>query len=147
MLATHVNLHDLVIACTCPSALHSAASAFYPKCHMASCCTVEGNNTEQEQSTLTNHLATEAAVLKLSYFYILVEDLYTWIRTMQQFFRRPRDVMRCNSNPAGCASCEGSPTQRRRKVKKNISLLYLQSATLATTTFWKDYYYFINRWR
>ena len=31
MFATHVDPHDLVIACTCPSALQSAASAFFSK--------------------------------------------------------------------------------------------------------------------
>ena len=31
MLATHVDSHDLVITCTCSSALQSVASAFFPK--------------------------------------------------------------------------------------------------------------------
>ena len=54
MLATHVNPHGLVIACTCLSALQSAASASYPKLATRQTAAQWGANTHLSNNTTTN---------------------------------------------------------------------------------------------
>ena len=66
MLATHVDPHDLVIACTCLSTLQSAASAFYPKLATGQTAAqwrrTPTTATTQQRTKHTNHSATEATI-------------------------------------------------------------------------------------
>ena len=65
MLATHVDSHDLVITCTCSSALQSFASAFFPKLATRQTAAQWGEHSPHHQHRIrtehTNHSVTEAA--------------------------------------------------------------------------------------
>ena len=75
MLATHVDPYDLVIACTGPSTLQSAASASYPKLATEQTAAQWEQTlttpTTQQQTEHTNHSAMEAVEwLVCFYFYL-----------------------------------------------------------------------------
>ena len=67
MFATHGDPHDIVSACTCLSALQSAASVFYLKLATGQTAAKWGRTpttaTTQQRTEHTNHSATEAANL------------------------------------------------------------------------------------
>ena len=88
MLATHVNPHNLVIACTCPSAMQSATSAFFSKLPTGKTTDSVGRTltttTTQQLTEHTNHstiedyvfLALYQKVFKMSSYIIFSYSLY-----------------------------------------------------------------------
>ena len=64
VFTTHVDPHDHVIACTCLSAVQSAASAFYSKLATGQTAFQRGRTltteTTQQQTEHTNHSSTGA---------------------------------------------------------------------------------------
>ena len=75
MFITHVNPHDPVIACTCLSALQSAASAFYPKLATGQTAAQWGRtlttSTTQQRSEHTNHSIGHGSRWRKNFFWTL----------------------------------------------------------------------------